>query len=168
MAVHFFKQDVLALDRVKTVSAVGGGWFAGPLDADVADGDVAGAENFHGVAGSVFDGEAFERKVVAGRFDPLAAGGLAFEGEDRLLRTAAADGDVFGGDVELALEFVAARFELDDVAGDGVDDAGLEFELDVLTRGDGVGLRGERGVTIAASGRCGLDRGLGLTTTCQA
>ncbi len=65
--------------------------------------------------------------------------------------TAAADGDVVGGDVELTLEFVAAGFELDDVAGDGVDDASLEFELDVLAGGDGVGLGVERGVAIAAS-----------------
>ncbi len=82
----FFDQHVRTLHGIEAVGAVGGGLLAGPFDAHVADGDVAGAEDFHGVAGGVFDGEAFEREVVAGRFDPLAAGGLAFEGEDSFRR----------------------------------------------------------------------------------
>ena len=111
-------QDVRALHGVEAVAAVVGGGRAGPLHPDVTQRDVRRTKNLDGVASGVFDCQRFQREAVTGGLNALAAIDLPLEGEHRLVRPAAADRKPRRRDVDLPGQLVAARLELDDVAGE--------------------------------------------------
>ena len=120
-------QHILAGDGINAVRAVRGLRLARPFSPHVAEDDVFGSHDFDGVAACVFDGEIFDHEVVAAGFDSLRSHVLVLEGEDRLIRALAADGDIGGRDFEIHVEIELARGKLDDVTRNGLNQETQEF-----------------------------------------
>ena len=114
-----FDHHAAAQDRVDSVAAVGFLGAAGPLGADLAEGDLLGAVGLDSVTAGVFHGEVLESDVVlAGDEQSLAAGPLplVLEAEDGLVGPLAADRHAADVERQGGLEVESALAQLDDIA----------------------------------------------------